>query len=69
MIIGSNLGSFIIAHFGTPVVVDGQSGTAPTPLLFWAAAVATILCLIPILFIKQDKQDKNDDEVLEEKSN
>ena len=69
MIIGSNLGSFIIAHFGAPVVVDGQSGTAPTPLLFWAAAVATILCLIPILFIKQDKQDKNDDEVLEEKSN
>ncbi len=55
MIIGSNLGSFIIAHFGMPIMMNGQAGTAPTPLLFWAAAVTTILSLIPIFFIKQDK--------------
>lgn len=61
MIIGSNIGSFVISKFGTPAIIDGRTGFAPTPLLFWVAAVATVLCIIPVLFMKQDhkKADKS----------
>lgn len=55
MIIGTNLGSLVISTFGTPIVVDGEAGFAPTPHLFYLAFIATILCIIPILFIKEKK--------------
>jgi len=63
MIIGSNLGSYVIAHYGTPAIIDGKAGFAPTPLLFWVAAVATVLCIIPVLFIRQDHKATDEKEV------
>ena len=56
MIIGSSLGSYVITTFGTPVVVNGEAGFAPTPALFYLAAAATVLCIIPVLFIKEDRE-------------
>ena len=63
MIIGSSLGSFVIQKFGTPVVVGGEAGTIPSPALFYLAAAATVLCIIPILFISE--KHKANEEVTE----
>lgn len=58
MIIGSNIGSFVISTFGTPIVVNGEAGFAPTPILLYSTAAITLLSIIPILLIKQDRQAK-----------
>jgi MFS family permease len=55
MIIGTNLGSYVIKTFGSPIIIEGESGFAPTPHLYYLAAIATILCIIPILFIKEKR--------------
>jgi len=55
MIIGSNIGSFVISKFGMPVVINGEAGFIPTPVLFYVTAAITILSIIPIFFIKQSK--------------
>lgn len=55
MIIGSNLGSFIISTFGTPIVVNGESGFVPTPVLLWATSAITLLSIIPICFIRKNR--------------
>lgn len=58
MIIGSNIGSFVISTFGTPIVVNGEAGFVPTPILLYITAAITLLSIIPILLIKQDRQVK-----------
>ncbi len=58
MIIGSNIGSFVISTFGTPIVVNGEAGFVPTPILLYITAAITLLSIIPILLIKQDRQAK-----------
>ncbi len=60
MIIGTNLGSFVIKAFGTPIIIDGVAGFVPTPHLYYLAVVATILCIIPILFIKEKRAGMNE---------
>ena len=55
MIIGTSLGSLVIKTFGTPIIIDGEAGFAPTPHLYYLAVVATVLCIIPVLFIKEKR--------------
>ena len=49
MVIGPFIGERIITFFGQPIVVDGKAGFLPTHLIFVAAAVATLLALLPVL--------------------
>ena len=49
MVIGPFIGERIITFFGQPIVVDGKAGFLPTYLIFVAAAVATLLALLPVL--------------------
>ena len=63
MIPGPLIGGWLGSEFGTPVVVDGVAGVAPSALIFQVAAGITILAIIPLLLIKR-KADKK----LEEKT-
>jgi len=58
MIIGSNIGSFVISTFGTPIVVNGEAGFVPTPVLLFITAAITLLSIIPILLIKHDRPEQ-----------
>ena len=49
MVIGPFIGERIITFFGQPVVVDGKAGFLPTHLIFVAAAVVTLVALLPVL--------------------
>jgi MFS family permease len=49
MIPGPLLGGWLSAQFGIPTVLDGKPGFIPTPVLFQAAALGTLLALIPVL--------------------
>ena len=46
---GPFIGERIITYFGEPVVVDGKAGFLPTFLIFIAAAVVTVIALLPVL--------------------
>ena len=63
MIPGPLIGGWLGSRFGTPVVVDGVAGVAPSALIFQVSAAITILAIIPLLLIKR-KSDKK----LEEKT-
>jgi MFS family permease len=56
MIPGPLLGGWLASQYGIPTVLDGKAGTIPTPLIFQVAAVVVLLTLIPLFFIRQDKQ-------------
>ena len=49
MVIGPFIGERIITFFGQPVLVDGKAGFLPTHLIFVAAAVVTLIALLPVL--------------------
>ena len=49
MVIGPFIGERIITFFGQPVVVDGKAGFLPTHLIFIAAAIVTLIALLPVL--------------------
>jgi MFS family permease len=53
MIPGPLIGGWLGSRFGLPIVLDGQAGFIPTPLIFQVSAGITILALIPLLFIKR----------------
>ncbi len=57
MIIGPYIGQFIISSFGTPIVVEGNSGFLPTNLIFVVAGVCTLLAFIPLYIM--NKIDEN----------
>lgn len=59
MILGPSTASVLIENFGNPVVIDGKEGMAPSAVLFFAAAILSVLTLIPmILAAKQRKAVK-----------
>jgi MFS family permease len=58
MVIGSQIGAFVVTKFGIPVVIDGEAGFTPTPIIFIVAAAISLLAIIPMMFIKQKKNDK-----------
>ena len=58
MVIGPFIGERIITFFGQPIVVDGKAGFLPTHLIFVAAAVATLLALLPVLnLVRSEKRE------------
>ena len=60
MVIGPFIGERIISTFGEPVVVDGKAGFLPTYLIFIAAAVATLIAILPVLRMIRDGAKKSD---------
>ena len=52
MVPGPLVGSWLATRYGIATVINGQPGFIPTPLIFQAAAVATILAALPLLFAR-----------------
>lgn len=52
MVPGPLLGSWLATRYGIATVINGQPGFIPTPLIFQAAAVATILAALPLWFAR-----------------
>ena len=61
MVIGPFIGERIISTFGEPVVVDGKAGFLPTYLIFIAAAIATLVAILPVLRMIRDGAKQSDD--------
>jgi MFS family permease len=51
MILGPLTGGWLATRYGLPTVIEGQAGFIPTPVLFQAAAIATLLAALPLLVI------------------
>jgi MFS family permease len=66
MIPGPLIGGWLGSRFGMPIVLDGQAGYVPTPLIFQVSAAITLLAVIPLLLIKrkpiQNKQTETEKE-------
>jgi MFS family permease len=58
MVPGPLIGGWLSARFGIPTVIDGQPGFIPTPLIFQTAGLATLACLIPMVFIKESRRSR-----------
>ncbi len=54
MVLGPAIGSALIQSQGIPIVLDGEAGFIPTPIIFQVGSVITLLALIP-LFIMRGK--------------
>jgi MFS family permease len=52
MVPGPLIGSWLATRYGIPTVLDGRPGFIPTPLIFQASAVATLLAALPLLFTR-----------------
>ncbi|MEW5869256.1 MAG: MFS transporter [Chloroflexota bacterium] len=48
MVLGPLTGGWLATRFGIPTVIDGQPGFIPTPVLFQAAALGTLLAALPL---------------------
>ena len=66
MIIGPFIGERIISTFGQPIVVDGKSGFLPTHLIFVAAAIATLIAILPVLRLIRGGANKPGQQTQEE---
>ncbi len=55
MVIGPNVASVLIENFGNPVEIDGKPGMAPTAIIFFAAAVISVLTLVPMFMAAKQK--------------
>ena len=53
MVLGPLLGGWLSSAYGIPIVLNGQAGFIPTPLIFQAAGVATLLALIPLFWVRE----------------
>ncbi|MBN2385640.1 MAG: MFS transporter [Anaerolineales bacterium] len=60
MIPGPLIGGWLASTFGTPIVLDGQPGFVPPPLVFQIAGLATLLAALPLLAVKDRRPDKED---------
>ncbi len=58
MIIGPYIGQFIISLFGTPIVVNGNSGFLPTNLIFVVAGACTLLAFIPLYIMGKANESR-----------
>jgi MFS family permease len=56
MVIGPQIGSWVIAQFGVPTAMNGEAGFIPTHHIFVATALVNILALIPILVTRKRKE-------------
>lgn len=56
MVLGPSSANIIIQAFGTPVEINGNVGMAPSSVLFYTAAVMSVLTLIPTYFASKHKK-------------
>ena len=56
MILGQSTATILINSFGTPIVIDGKEGMAPSAILFFAAAVLSVLTLVPTYMAAKQKK-------------
>lgn len=56
MVIGPSAASVLIERFGNPVVIENKPGMAPTAIIFFAAAILSVLTLIPMLMAAKQKK-------------
>jgi len=62
MVIGPAIGSFLIKTFGTPTILNGSAGFVPTPIIYQAAGVVSLLAYIGIYFMRKTlKANKDND--------
>ncbi len=55
MVIGPWLGSTLIQNFGAPTTLNGQAGFVPAPIIFQVGSVISLLALIPLFFINDQR--------------
>jgi len=53
MVPGPLIGGWLGSRFGQPIVLEGQAGFVPTPLIFQVSSAITLLAVIPLLLIKR----------------
>ncbi len=58
MVIGPYIGQWIISIFGTPIIVDGNSGFLPTNLIFVVAGICTLLAFIPLYIMSKNNENE-----------
>lgn len=56
MILGPSTANILIQAFGNPVVIDGKEGMAPSAVLFFGAAILSVLTLVPTYFAAKQKK-------------
>jgi MFS family permease len=56
MVIGPSAASVLIERFGNPVVIENKPGMAPTAIIFFAAAILSVLTLIPMFMAAKQKK-------------
>jgi MFS family permease len=59
MIPGSLLGGWLSNKFGQTIVIDGNAGSVPPPLIFQVAAGLVLLALIPLAIIRRREMKQN----------
>ncbi|MBN2155188.1 MAG: MFS transporter [Candidatus Lokiarchaeota archaeon] len=59
MVVGSPIGGLLSRRYGTPVVVDGIPGFAPSYLIYLVGAGVVIFAIIPLLFAKEKPKPEN----------
>jgi MFS family permease len=55
MVLGPWIGSTLIQNLGIPTVTNGETGFIPVPIIFQVGSVIALLSLIPLGFIRRDK--------------
>lgn len=53
MVPGPLIGSWLSTNFGTPIMINGQAGFIPSPVVFQVAGFATLLAAIPLFWVKE----------------
>jgi MFS family permease len=53
MVPGPLIGSWLSTNFGTPIVINGQAGFIPSPVVFQVAGLATLVAAIPLRWVKE----------------
>jgi MFS family permease len=53
MVPGPLLGGWLATRFGIPIVLNGQPGYIPTPIIFQAAGLLTLLAAIPLMIVQR----------------
>jgi len=56
MVPGPLLGGWLASTYGIPIVINGQAGFIPTPLIFQVAGFATLVAALPLLLIPEKKR-------------
>jgi MFS family permease len=58
MVPGPLIGSWLSTNFGTPIIIDGQAGFVPSPVVFQVAGLATLLAALPLFWVKDHQYDE-----------